>query len=88
MCPGSPIKPTELSNLDLSLVKGSEYVIDSYSDNVNAGNACVTVKGVNGCSGTAKMYFVIQPVNIGNAKVEASVRIIPNQSQNQATNIR
>lgn len=70
---GSPIKPTELSNLDLSLVKGSEYIIDSYSNNTNAGKAYVTVKGVNGCSGTAKMYFVIQPVNIGNAKVKASV---------------
>lgn len=70
---GSPIKPASLNNLDLSLVKGSEYVIDSYSNNTNAGKAYVTVKGVNGCSGTAKMYFVIQPVNIGNAKVKASV---------------
>lgn len=69
---GSQIKPASLNNLDSSLVQGKEYMIDSYSNNVNAGKACVIVKGINGCSGTAKMYFNIQPVNIGKAKIKTS----------------
>jgi hypothetical protein len=69
---GSEIKPTKLDFLDTRLEKGVDYKVVSYSNNVNAGDGYITIKGINGCTGTATMKFVINPANIGSAKVSAS----------------
>lgn len=71
---GKEIKPTKFDNLDERLEKGKDYKITAYSNNINAGIASVTVQGINGCTGTVKMYYKINPANIGTAKVSASIK--------------
>ncbi|MCR5448496.1 MAG: leucine-rich repeat protein [Solobacterium sp.] len=45
------------------LTEGTDYVIDSYTKNLNAGTATVTLKGINSYSGTKKVTFKITPVD-------------------------
>lgn len=71
---GSAIKPSSYDNLEKILTKGKDYKITAISGNVNAGNACVTVQGINGCTGTAKMYFVIQRKSIAASDVKFSYK--------------
>lgn len=70
---GTAKKPTSFDNLDKMLVKGKDYKIKSYSNNVNAGTASVVIEGINGCTGTATMYYVINPASITTAKVSATM---------------
>ncbi len=44
------------------LTEGTDYVIDSYAKNLNAGTATVTLKGINNYSGTRKVTYKITPV--------------------------
>ncbi|MCR5448480.1 MAG: leucine-rich repeat protein, partial [Solobacterium sp.] len=44
------------------LTEGTDYVIDSYTKNLNAGTATVTLKGINNYTGTKKVTFKITPV--------------------------
>lgn len=69
---GTAKKPTRFDNLEKTLEKGKDYKIVSYSNNVNAGKAYVTIQGINGCTGKATMYFKINPANITTAKVTTS----------------
>lgn len=70
---GTAIKPTKFDNLDTYLVKGKDYRIKSYSNNVNAGDAKVVIEGINGCKGTITMLFKINPADITKATVTAKV---------------
>ena len=60
---GNEIKP-EPENINQYLVKGSEYKITGYSSNINAGKGYVTITGTGGCTGTAKLYFVISKASM------------------------
>ncbi|MBQ9531126.1 MAG: fibronectin type III domain-containing protein [Eubacterium sp.] len=62
-------KPVRFDHLDGYLEQGVDYVIDSYSNNLNAGEASVKIKGINGCTGTATMHFYINKASIGNCVV-------------------
>lgn len=47
-------------NNPYKLVKGEDYRFE-YSNNVNAGKATITIKGIGDYSGTLKKYFTIKP---------------------------
>lgn len=68
---GSAIKPAKFDFLDERLKQGKDYKIVSYSNNINAGKASVTIEGINGCSGRATMYFVINKTSLSKASVSA-----------------
>lgn len=72
---GTAKTPTVFDSLDERLVRGKEYKIVGYSDNVNAGEAYVIIEGIekNGCTGRAKMKFIINRANITTSKVTASL---------------
>ncbi len=44
------------------------HCLVSYSNNVNSGTATVTLKGINGCSGTVKKTFKITPFDASKGK--------------------
>ncbi|MDO4194126.1 MAG: Ig-like domain-containing protein, partial [Erysipelotrichaceae bacterium] len=46
-----------------SLTEGTDYVIDSYAGNINAGTATATLKGINNFTGTKKITFKITPAD-------------------------
>ena len=46
----------------IDLIEGTDYVIDSYTKNLNAGTGTVTLKGINNYTGTKKVNFKITPV--------------------------
>ena len=46
----------------IDLIEGTDYVIDSYTKNLNAGTGTVTLKGINNYTGTKKVNFKIIPV--------------------------
>ena len=69
---GKAQKPVRFDHLDGYLEQGVDYVIDSYSNNTNAGQASVKIKGINGCKGTATMHFYINKASIGNCVIDAS----------------
>ncbi|MBE6816942.1 MAG: hypothetical protein E7520_04480 [Ruminococcaceae bacterium] len=58
---GSAVKPTKFDVLDKYLERGKDYEITGYSENNDAGYAWVHIKGIGGCTGTAKMQFYINP---------------------------
>lgn len=65
---GEALKPAvKVYNLlNSSVLKENlEYILE-YKDNVNAGYATVTAKGVGNFTGTTVMYFVIEPKNLYN----------------------
>ena len=64
---GKAIKPVRFDHLDNYLDQGVDYIIDSYSNNVNAGQADVVIKGINGCIGTVTMHFYINKASITKA---------------------
>ena len=45
----------------VDLTEGTDYVIDSYIKNLNAGTATVTLQGINSYTGTKKVSFKITP---------------------------
>ncbi|MDO4977829.1 MAG: Ig-like domain-containing protein [Eubacteriales bacterium] len=59
---GSAIKPKAYVIYDgVRLAENVDFVIDSYANNVNAGRASVTIKGIGNYNGSIKMYFDILP---------------------------
>ncbi len=62
---GSEIKPTDfklyrvVDGEKVLLVLNTDYVIDGYEDNVNAGTATINVTFTGNYTGTAKFYFTI-----------------------------
>ena len=70
---GYAINPSSFDWLDSALKRDVEYRITSISNNVNAGAAEVHIEGINGCKGSATMYFRINQASIGNAQVSASL---------------
>lgn len=69
---GSAIKPSTFANINKYLIKGSEYKITGYSNYTKAGKAYVTIQGIGGCTGKAKMYYTIGRANINNAKLKTT----------------
>ena len=56
---GEEIKPTvTVKNADVTLVNGTDYIV-TYSNNINAGTATVSVTGKGKYSGTVKKTFLI-----------------------------
>lgn len=65
---GEALKPAiKVYNLLNSTVlkENLDYIVE-YKDNINAGFATVTAKGVGNYSGTTNMYFYIEPKNLYN----------------------
>ena len=58
---GKPITPTEFDVIDKYLVQGKDYKIVGYENNTNVGDAYVIIQGINGCTGTLKLCFAINP---------------------------
>ena len=69
---GKAHKPVKFDHLDGFLDQGVDYIIDSYSNNTNAGQATVVIKGINGCMGTARMHFYINKESLTNAVLSTS----------------
>ena len=69
---GKAQKPVRFDHLDGYLDQGIDYVIESYSNNTNAGEASVKIKGINGCEGTATMHFHINKASLGKCVIDAS----------------
>ena len=65
---GEALKPAvKVYNLlDSSVLRENLDYLLEYKDNVNAGYAIVTAKGVGNFTGTTVMYFVIEPKNLYN----------------------
>ena len=70
---GSQIIPTKFDNLDDYIVRGVDYEITGYSNNINAGTATVTIKGINGCKGTVSFKFIINKVGLSNSTVNITL---------------
>jgi hypothetical protein len=70
---GYAIEPGSFDFLDSVLVRGVEYKITSITNNTNAGAAEVHIEGINGCKGSATLYFRINQVGIKNAQVSANL---------------
>nr|MCR5417965.1 hypothetical protein [Lachnospiraceae bacterium] len=51
------------------LKEGRDYAAPVYTNNVNAGTASVSIKGIGGFTGTLKRSFKITPVDIGLATI-------------------
>ena len=61
---GKEIKPTTFDVLDKTLVRGKDYKIVSYYNNVEIGYAYVKIQGIGGCTGSASLKFYInKPAN-------------------------
>lgn len=56
---GSQFKPKPSLSLISTLVEGTDYEIDGYGDNVNAGAGEVVVRGIGNFTGTASVLFII-----------------------------
>ncbi len=54
----------------IPLTEGTDYVVESYSNNVAAGKATVVIRGINSYSGTVKKTFKIDAANVGNLKLK------------------
>ena len=66
---GKPKKPTvTVKNGDKTLVLNTDYSI-SYSDNINAGTANVTISGLGNHNGSVTKPFTINPKSIANATI-------------------
>ena len=70
---GAEIKPTSFNHLDSVLVRGKDYKIKSYSNNVNAGTAYVTIEGINGCEGELKLEYRIYPASLTGVTADVTV---------------
>ena len=69
---GRAIKPVKFDNLDKFLIQGEDYIIDGYSNNTDAGEASVKIKGINGCTGTVTMHFRINPASLSKCVIDAT----------------
>ncbi|MBR6338140.1 MAG: leucine-rich repeat protein [Ruminococcus sp.] len=65
---GSAITPAPTVKVGSTTVSSSNYTV-TYSDNVNAGTATVTVTGKNNCTGTKSGTFTISKINLSNASI-------------------
>lgn len=66
---GNAIYPSTHDGVSSYLEEGKDYRVVSYSDNVNAGNAKVTIDGINGCEGRITMYYYIAPLSIADGTI-------------------
>lgn len=74
-CTGSPIEPKLVLSYDgLELVEGSDYTVE-YSNNVNVGNANVTVTGLGYFTGTKNLTFSITQGAVDSVEIYDSAYI-------------
>ena len=66
---GNAIYPSSHDGVSSYLEDNKDYRVVSYSDNVNAGNAKVTIEGINGCEGRITMLYYIAPLSIANGSI-------------------
>ena len=72
---GKAITPTVKVAVDgVELAKDIDYTIKSCTNNVNAGEATVTVEGKGDYSGTQTAKFTINKANLSDVKVEANTK--------------
>ena len=72
---GEKIVPTVKVSVDgVELAKDIDYKIKSCTNNVNAGEATVTVEGDGDYSGTQTVKFTINKANLSDVKVEAKTK--------------
>lgn len=58
----------------VDLKENTDYVVSSYSNNVNKGTGTVTIKGVGAYEGTASANFTINPYQITGSAIKAVVK--------------
>jgi len=56
---------------DATLKNGTDYIVE-YSNNISAGNATVTIRGIGNHSGNRELQFKINPKDINECTVELS----------------
>ena len=67
---GKEKRPTvTVKDGDKTLVSGTNYKINSYSDNINAGTANVTISGLGNYNGSVTKPFTIKPKSIANTTI-------------------
>ncbi len=72
---GVPFTTTVTVTLDgRTLLEGRDFQVETYADNVNAGTASFTVRGMGSYDGTASGSFTIKPKDIGQASVTAGLQ--------------
>ena len=69
------LQPVIVTIDDTTLTENTDYTI-SYTNNVNAGTATVTVKGIGRFAGTIDLPFTIAPASIENAQVSFAPDVI------------
>ena len=72
---GAEQKPTGLvmKNGSKTLVPGTDYQITGYSNNINAGQGLMTVKGMNNYSGTLNVPFDIVSKSINGSAIKVTL---------------
>lgn len=73
---GSAVKPTKFDNLDKTLVQGTDYKIVSYSNNTKVGTGEVLIEGINGCTGKAKLKFIINSPTVNYIKPTSNTKVV------------
>ncbi|WP_448782790.1 hypothetical protein [Blautia sp.] len=74
---GKAITPTVKLSVDgVELAQDIDYTIKSCTNNVNAGEATVTVEGKGDYSGTQTAKFTINKANLSDVKVEAKTNTV------------
>ena len=74
---GKAITPTVKLSVDgVELAQNIDYTIKSCTNNVNAGEATVTVEGKGDYSGTQTAKFTINKANLSDVKVEAKTNTV------------
>ncbi len=65
---GGECKPVATVEDDSKLTLNTDFKVE-YSNNVNAGEAAITIRGINAYAGSVTKVFTIKPANIGIASV-------------------
>jgi hypothetical protein len=71
-----------------TLVEGTDYVVDAYYDNVNAGTAWVVISGRGKYTGRASGSFTIAPRDISGASVSADDQAYAGAALEPAVTVR
>lgn len=69
---GEEIRPEVTVTLgDYVLKEGTDYKVTGYSDNVNIGEADITLEGLGNFAGEAHVQFAIVPIDLGSGTIQA-----------------
>jgi hypothetical protein len=77
---GSPISPAvDVSSNGTKLILDTDYKVDGYANNTNAGQASVTISGIGNYEGSRTVSFNILPASVSDV---VNVAVIENQVYN------